>query len=126
MPGSANFVGEFLILLGLFETKLAMAIIAFTGVAMASVYMLRFYIRTMHNRPREGTTSRELTVGDALVIVPLVLAILAFALYPQGALQRLRARRQGRHPGGRAMKGPTSTGRRSRRSSRSPPAPASC
>ena len=30
MPGSANFVGEFLILLGLFETKLAMAIIAFT------------------------------------------------------------------------------------------------
>ena len=45
MPGSANFAGEFLILLGLFETKLAMAIIAFTGVAMASVYMLRFYIR---------------------------------------------------------------------------------
>ncbi len=87
MPGSANFAGEFLILLGLFETKLAMAIIAFTGVAMASVYMLRFYIRTMHNRQREGTdASRELTLGDAIVIVPLVLLILAFALYPQGAL----------------------------------------
>jgi NADH-quinone oxidoreductase subunit M len=86
MPGSANFAGEFLILLGLFQTKLAMAIVAFTGVAMASVYMLRFYIRTMHNRQREGTTSRELTLGDALVIVPLVLCILAFALYPQGAL----------------------------------------
>ena len=52
MPGSANFVGEFLILLGLFQTKLAIAIIAFTGVAMASVYMLRMYIRTMHNRLR--------------------------------------------------------------------------
>ena len=50
MPGSANFVGEFLILLGLFETKLAISIIAFTGVAMASVYMLRMFIRTMHNR----------------------------------------------------------------------------
>jgi NADH-quinone oxidoreductase subunit M len=86
MPGSANFAGEFLILLGLFQTKLAMAIIAFTGVAMASVYMLRFYIRTMHNRQREGTVSRELTLADALVIVPLVLCILAFALYPQGAL----------------------------------------
>src|SRR3954470_20643581 len=34
MPGSANFVGEFLILLGLFKTKLAISIIAFTGVAM--------------------------------------------------------------------------------------------
>jgi NADH-quinone oxidoreductase subunit M len=87
MPGSANFAGEFLILLGLFQTKLVMAIIAFTGVAMASVYMLRFYIRAMHNRQRdEGSGSRELTLADAVVIVPLVLVILAFALYPQGAL----------------------------------------
>jgi NADH-quinone oxidoreductase subunit M len=86
MPGSANFAGEFLILLGLFQTKLAMAVIAFSGVAMASVYMLRMYIRTMHNRAGERTASRELTLRDALVVVPLVLAILAFALYPQGAL----------------------------------------
>ena len=50
MPGSANFVGEFLILLGLFNAKLVIAIIAFTGVAMASVYMLRAFIRAMHNR----------------------------------------------------------------------------
>ena len=87
MPGSANFVGEFLILLGLFETKLAMAVIAFSGVVLASVYMLRMYIRSMHNRPGERTDSRELTVGDALVIVPLVLLIIAFALYPQAALR---------------------------------------
>ena len=87
MPGAANFVGEFLILLGLFQTKLAIALIAFTGVAMASVYMLRMFIRTMHNRqPATGVESRELSLTDAVVIVPLVLAIIAFALYPQGAL----------------------------------------
>jgi NADH-quinone oxidoreductase subunit M len=86
MPGSANFVGEFLILLGLFQTKLAISIIAFTGVAMASVYMLRMFIRTMHNRLREGTESRELSGPDAIVLVPLVLVIIAFALYPQAAL----------------------------------------
>ena len=86
MPGSANFAGEFLILLGLFNTKLAMAIIAFTGVALASVYMLRMFIRAMHNRSGPTTISRELTLGDAIVIVPLILAIIAFALYPQGAL----------------------------------------
>ena len=33
MPGSGNFVGEFLILLGLFKTKMVFSIIAFTGVA---------------------------------------------------------------------------------------------
>jgi NADH-quinone oxidoreductase subunit M len=87
MPGAANFVGEFLILLGLFETKMWIAIVAFTGVAMASVYMLRMFIRTMHNRVREGVESREVSVGDALVIIPLVIAILAFALYPQAALE---------------------------------------
>ena len=86
MPGSANFVGEFLILLGLFQTKLAISIIAFTGVAMASVYMLRMFIRTMHNRVGPGVESREIAFTDALVIVPLVLMIIAFALYPQAAL----------------------------------------
>ncbi len=87
MPGSANFVGEFLILLGLFKTKLAIAVIAFTGVAMASVYMLRVFIRSMHNRTATSVESRELTARDALVLVPLVLAIVAFGVYPQAALE---------------------------------------
>ena len=87
MPGAANFVGEFLILLGLFQTKLVIALLAFTGVAMASVYMLRMFIRAVHNRlPATGVESRELTTADAIVLVPLVLVIIAFALYPQGAL----------------------------------------
>ena len=87
MPGSANFVGEFLILLGVFNAELAIAIIASTGVALASVYMLRMYIRSMHNREGELVESRELSVRDGLVLVPLVVAIIAFALYPQQALE---------------------------------------
>jgi NADH-quinone oxidoreductase subunit M len=86
MPGSANFVGEFLILLGVFESKLAIAIIASTGVVLASVYALRFYIRAMHNRQGPAVTSFEMSLRDALVIVPLVLAIVAFAVFPQRAI----------------------------------------
>jgi NADH-quinone oxidoreductase subunit M len=86
MPGSANFVGEFLILLGVFQSKLAVALIASTGVILASVYALRMYIRSMHNRQGPGVTSIEMSLRDALVIVPLVLAIIAFALFPQKAL----------------------------------------
>ena len=88
IPGSANFVGEFLILLGTFETELVMAVIASIGVALASVYMLRMFIRTMHNRPSEHVTSREIGLRDALVIAPLVAAIVAFGLYPQLALEQ--------------------------------------
>jgi NADH-quinone oxidoreductase subunit M len=86
MPGSANFAGEFLILLGAFEAKLVVALIASLGVILASVYALRLYIRSMHNRTGAAVTSFDLSLRDGLVIVPLVLCIIAFALYPQRAL----------------------------------------
>jgi NADH-quinone oxidoreductase subunit M len=87
MPGSANFAGEFLILLGTFDTSKAIAIVASLGVILASVYALRFYIRSMHNRVGPKVNSFDLSVRDGLVLVPLVVAIIAFALYPQLALE---------------------------------------
>ena len=91
MPGSANFAGEFLILLGLFNSEMVIAIIAFTGVAMASVYMLRMFIRAMHNRLKADSGSYDIGVRDGLVLVPLVLVIIAFAVYPQQALKQSEA-----------------------------------
>src|SRR5436190_20891581 len=88
MPGSSNFVGEFLILLGVFEAKLAIALIASTGVVLAAFYALRLYIRTMHNRTGPRVEAVEMTTRDGLVLVPLVLAIIAIALFPQFALDR--------------------------------------
>ncbi len=87
IPGSANFVGEFYILLGAFRSEMVFSIIAFTGVAMASVYMLRMYIRSMHNRTGPQVESREMSVRDGVVIAPLVAAVIAFGLYPQVALE---------------------------------------
>jgi NADH-quinone oxidoreductase subunit M len=88
IPGSGNFVGEFLILLGVFKAKLAIAAIAFGGVVMASVYALRLFIRAMHNRVGPRVDSRDISVRDGAVLVPLVAVILFLALYPQFALHR--------------------------------------
>ncbi len=88
MPGSANFAGEFLILLGVFKAKLVISVIAFSGVVMASVYALRLYIRTMHNRVGPKVQSRELALGEGAVLAPLIAAILFLAFYPQIALHR--------------------------------------
>ena len=88
MPGSANFVGEFYILNGLFDEKTAFAVVATAGIAMAAFYALRMYQRAMHNRLPAGGTSRELSLRDGLVLVPLVGAILVLALYPGGILVR--------------------------------------
>jgi NADH-quinone oxidoreductase subunit M len=88
MPGSGNFVGEFLILFGVFHSKIVIAVIAFTGVGMAAVYALRLFIRTMHNRVGPEVVSRDISLRDGLVLVPLVAVILLFAVYPQLALRR--------------------------------------
>jgi NADH-quinone oxidoreductase subunit M len=90
MPGSANFVGEFLILLGVFRAKVVFAFVAAVGVAMASVYMLRAFIRAMHNRVGPGVdpNAREIRFGDLALLAPMVLVILALSLYPQFGLKR--------------------------------------
>jgi NADH-quinone oxidoreductase subunit M len=91
MPGSTNFVGEFLILLGAFNAKLAIAIVAFTGVVVASVYALRLLIRAMHNRVGTRVDSREISLLDGGVLVPLLAVIVFLSVYPQVALQRSEA-----------------------------------
>jgi NADH-quinone oxidoreductase subunit M len=88
MPGSANFVAEFMILLGVFRDNMVIAFVAAAGVVMASVYMLRMFIRSMHNRVGPAVESRDIRFADGLVLVPAVLAILALALYPQLPLEK--------------------------------------
>jgi NADH-quinone oxidoreductase subunit M len=88
MPGSSNFIGEFMILLGAFKAKLAIAIIAFVGVVGASFYALRVFIGAMHNRVGPKVASREIGLADLAALVPLVLVVLVFAFYPQFALKR--------------------------------------
>jgi NADH-quinone oxidoreductase subunit M len=88
MPGSANFIGEFYILNGLFQSKIVFACIAISGVAMSAYYALRLYQRTMHNRRPEAIGSREISLSDGLVLAPLVLCIIGLAFYPQLILKR--------------------------------------
>jgi NADH-quinone oxidoreductase subunit M len=88
MPGSSNFVGEFLILLGVFKSKLVIAVIAFSGVVGAAVYALRIFITTMHNRVGRAVTSRDIEWRESAAVVPLVAVILVLAFYPQFFLKR--------------------------------------
>ena len=59
MPGSSNFIGEFNILLGVFNAKLPIAMVAAVGVVGAAAYALRLYIQSMHNRVGPRVDSRE-------------------------------------------------------------------
>ena len=87
MPGTANFVGELLILFGAFEDKLAWGLVASTGVVLASVYTIRLFIRAMHNRTGEAVESKEICALELGVVAPLVAIIVALGVYPQVILE---------------------------------------
>src|SRR5207249_4882840 len=81
MPGSANFIGEFYILIGTFQSKIVYAFVAGAGVVLAAFYSIRLFQRTMHNRTRPRVDPREIGVVDGLILGPLVACIVALALY---------------------------------------------
>jgi NADH-quinone oxidoreductase subunit M len=88
MPGSANFIGEFYILNGIFQEKIVYAFVAAIGIALAAYYALRLYQHAMHNRKPDGIESREVGFAQGGVIAGLVACIVALALWPGLILHR--------------------------------------
>jgi NADH-quinone oxidoreductase subunit M len=84
IPGSNNFVGEFFILTGVFRQHVWLALLACIGIVYAAVYMLRLYQDSMNGPLRGDARAAEVRLPEALVLVPLVLAMLAIALWPAG------------------------------------------
>ncbi len=90
VPGLNGFVGEYLILTGSFLTARWWTVVAATGVILAALYLLWAYQRVFHGEPdEENKTFAELKLGEGLVLLPFVVAILFFGLYPKPVLERI-------------------------------------
>ena len=50
LPGTSGFVGEFLVLVGVFQKNILVAILASLGVILAAAYMLWLYRRVIFGR----------------------------------------------------------------------------
>jgi NADH-quinone oxidoreductase subunit M len=107
LPGTNGFVGEFLILAGTWLGRMpgtqVLAAVAATGVVLGAVYMLwlveRVFFGTIRND--ENRHLPDLSLREALVIAPMVVAIAVMGLSPQPflaparpAVDRLVARMQ--------------------------------
>ena len=103
MPGSANFVGELLVLFGSFEDKLVYGLVASMGVILAAVYMIRVFQRTMHGRRGPKVESRDVRGVELAAIVPLVVVIVALGVYPNFVVQRTERATVERIVGARAV-----------------------
>jgi NADH-quinone oxidoreductase subunit M len=91
MPGSANFVGEILILFGAFEDNLVYGLVASVGVVLAAVYMIRLYQGTMHGRAGPAVASREIDAVNLAAVAPLVAVVIALGVYPHFVVERTEA-----------------------------------
>ncbi|RMG19055.1 MAG: NADH-quinone oxidoreductase subunit M, partial [Deltaproteobacteria bacterium] len=95
LPGTNGFVGEFLILLGSFDSAPLWARwcagIGATGVILGAVYLLWMYRRVffgpLSNSKNEGL--RDLSAREILVMAPIVVLILWMGLYPKPFLDRI-------------------------------------
>jgi NADH-quinone oxidoreductase subunit M len=91
LPGTNGFVGEFLVLLGAFQTQRLWAILAATGVILSAAYMLWMFQRVVFGpvTNAENSTLRDLTRREVAVFVPLLVLIFWMGLFPNPILSRL-------------------------------------
>jgi NADH-quinone oxidoreductase subunit M len=97
LPGLNGFVGEFLILLGTFNSKnpnsMAYAVVAALGVIFAAVYMLWMFQRVMFGEVTkdENRNLKDLSLREIVVLLPLVFFIIQIGVYPKPFLSRMDA-----------------------------------
>ncbi len=91
LPGTSGFVGEFLALIGTFQTHPWIAVLAATGVIFAAYYMLPMVQRIVFNdldKPENRELS-DLSRREFAVLIPLMAGILWLGLYPKPFLERM-------------------------------------
>jgi NADH-quinone oxidoreductase subunit M len=91
LPGTNGFVGEFLILLGAFQTSPVAAIISTSAVILAAGYMLWLVRRVFFGpltRP-ENEKILDLDRRELAVVIPLLALIIWIGVYPKPFLARI-------------------------------------
>jgi NADH-quinone oxidoreductase subunit M len=83
LPLTNGFIGEFLLLLGLFQYSMVLAAIAGLTIIFSAVYMLWMYQRTMLGETNEITENiSDLSWPEMAVFIPLVIMIFWIGLSP--------------------------------------------
>lgn len=87
LPLTNGFVGEFLLLYGIYEYNTWLAVFAGLTVILGAVYMLRMYKHAMLGAPGERVTGfAPLAWNEALALGVIAGAVILFGVYPQPVL----------------------------------------
>jgi NADH-quinone oxidoreductase subunit M len=103
LPGTNGFVGEFLVLIGTFNSDalpvifgsqaagMVLAAVAGLGVILGAVYMLWMVQRVFFGpcKKPENQKLKDLTLREAVVLIPLILVIFLIGLFPNLFLSKV-------------------------------------
>jgi NADH-quinone oxidoreductase subunit M len=92
LPGTSNFVGEFLSLMGVYEASSWVALVCTTGIILGAAYMLYLYRRVVFGDlvKDDVRAMPDLTMREMLLLVPIALAVLWMGIYPESFLAPMR------------------------------------
>ena len=85
LPGTNGFVGEFMILIGAFESHLRwFTVFATSGVIFAAVYMLWMFQRVMFGKLENPANQvlKDLSLREIAVMLPLLVFVFWIGVYP--------------------------------------------
>ena len=85
LPGTSGFVGEFLVLVGVLQKNILVAILASLGVILAAAYMLWLYKRVIFGKitNSEIKIMSDLNKTEIYIFSSLAFLILFFGVYPE-------------------------------------------
>jgi NADH-quinone oxidoreductase subunit M len=92
LPGTSGFVGEFLALLGTFQTHPWIAMFASTGVIFAAYYMLPMVQRIWFDKLDNPANQKLPDLGrrEFIVLAPLVIMMLWLGVYPKPVMDTMQ------------------------------------
>ncbi len=91
LPGTSGFVGEFLALLGTFESHPVMAVVASTGVIFAAYYMLPMVQKVFFNKLEkpENREMKDLDRRELTILTPMLALMIILGVFPTPILERM-------------------------------------
>ena len=93
LPGMNGFVGEFLILLGVFQNSGLWAACATSGVIFAACYILWMFQRVMFQKLDNPKNEKliDMNFRELATVVPLIVLVFWIGLYPKPFLKTFHA-----------------------------------
>ena len=88
LPGTSGFVGEFLVLAGVLQKNILVAVLASFGVILVAAYMLWLYRRVIFGKITNPEIKEitDLNKAEIYIFASLVFLILFFGIYPEPLL----------------------------------------